>query len=384
MTDVKLSTVTKRFGEVTAVDGFDLEVASGESIVLLGPSGCGKTTLLRMIAGFEQPTEGAIRIGGSVVSGEGRFVPPDRRGLGMVFQSYALWPHMTVASNVAFGLTTRGRKRTRRMTKTEVSDAVDTALAKVQLPGFRDRYPHEISGGQQQRVALARALVVNPKVLLLDEPLSNLDTLLREEMRNEIRRIQQESGITMIYITHDRSEALGIADRIVSLRSGQVQQVGSPVELYRRPVSTFVAEALGPVNVISTRRRSDAPGHVELPTGQVLRAMTPEALGSQGDPRPRVTIRPHDVLVQAAPLGESHGKVIDAVFLGDEVDYTVALHESDEKVRAFARTTEPFSPGKPVRLEVTASEANVLIADGSARDATAGHADRAEKVTEAV
>ncbi|WRL62286.1 ABC transporter ATP-binding protein [Blastococcus brunescens] len=250
MSDLKIEGLCKAFGEALAVRDLDLHIESGESIVLLGPSGCGKTTTLRMVAGFERPTSGLITIGGTVVAGPGTFVPPDQREVGVVFQSYALWPHMTVNDNVGFGLTVRRRRKTLDGGRASIAGRVQAALEQVQLDGLGKRYPHELSGGQQQRVALARALVTQPRVLLLDEPLSNLDTRLREDMRLAIRNIQRESGVTMIYITHDRTEALALADRIVALKTGETQQIGPPEQLYQNPRNRFVALSLGPANFI--------------------------------------------------------------------------------------------------------------------------------------
>ena len=240
MTAITMTAVTKRFGATTAVDSVDVRIEPGELFFLLGPSGCGKTTLMRMIAGLLDPTEGRIQFGDRDVT----HLPTSQRNTALVFQSYALWPHMTVAQNVAFGLDVRkvdGEAKAQR---------VADALKAVRLGDYADRRPTQLSGGQQQRVALARALVVNPDVLLLDEPLSNLDAKLRLEMRTEIRRICTDTGITTIYVTHDQEEALSIADRIAVLRDGQIMQVGSPHEVYRSPRNRFVADFLGKANFI--------------------------------------------------------------------------------------------------------------------------------------
>lgn len=235
MLALRTSGLTKRYGDTVAVDAADLEVEAGELFFLLGPSGCGKTTLLRLIAGLTLPSAGSIYFGEREVAQ----VPANRREAAMVFQGYALWPHMTVAQNVAFGL------KVRRRPDAEVRRRVRQALATVQLEGLEQRKPNELSGGQQQRVALARALVVEPRVLLLDEPLSNLDAQLRLQMRGQIRQICKAAGITSIYVTHDQKEALSIADRVAVMQRGRVAQVGTPQQLYRRPASRFVAEFMG-------------------------------------------------------------------------------------------------------------------------------------------
>src|SRR5512132_2980557 len=238
---IEIQGVTKRFGAVTAVDRVDLTVADGELFTLLGPSGCGKTSLLRLLAGFYQPDGGTIRFGDRVVNG----LPPYERRIGMVFQNYALWPHMTVADNIGYGL------RLRKLPAPEVQARLGEGLRKVNLTGFETRYPGQLSGGQQQRVALARALVLNPDILLLDEPLSNLDAKIRVQVRAEIRKLQKELGITTIYVTHDQEEALTLSDRIAVFDHGNLLQIGPPQELYERPANRFIADFIGINNLVA-------------------------------------------------------------------------------------------------------------------------------------
>ncbi|MDR2769160.1 MAG: ABC transporter ATP-binding protein [Puniceicoccales bacterium] len=240
MVDIRVEGIVKKFGSVIALDGVNICVNAGELFFLLGPSGCGKTTLLRLLAGFYVPDEGKIFFGDREVSK----VPPHKRETGMVFQSYALWPHMTVAQNIAFGL------QQKKLPKKEIEEKVEETLISVKMEAFAHRKPNELSGGQQQRVALARALAVRPKCLLLDEPLSNLDAKLRTEMRTEIRRICKEFQLTTLYVTHDQAEALSIADRIAIFSKGHVEQIGSPLEVYRKPQNQFVAHFVGETNFI--------------------------------------------------------------------------------------------------------------------------------------
>ena len=363
LSDLKIEGLQKVFGEATAVRDLDLHIESGESIVLLGPSGCGKTTTLRMVAGFERPTSGQITIGGTVVAGPGVFVPPDQREVGVVFQSYALWPHMTVEDNVGFGLTVRRRRKTLVGGRASIAGRVQAALEQVQLDGLGKRYPHELSGGQQQRVALARALVTEPRVLLLDEPLSNLDTRLREDMRLAIRNIQRESGVTMIYITHDRIEALALADRIVALKAGETQQIGPPEQLYQNPRNRFVALSLGPANFIPATVQSWSPGPVvRLDTGQVVGVNTPPGFTRAPGDKALVCVRPPDLTLarQAAGDETAGGTVREAVFLGDETHYIVDVDGLPEPVRIVQRTLRPLDRGTRVTVLVEAGVGNLV------------------------
>jgi iron(III) transport system ATP-binding protein len=315
MTPIRIDDVGKRFGLTKAVDHVTLSIAGGELFFLLGPSGCGKTTLLRMLAGFVQPDSGDIHFGEQRITN----LPPRARGAGMVFQTYALWPHMTVAKNVAYGLQVRG------MGRAEVSERVERILKLVQMDGFGERRPNQLSGGQQQRVALARALVIEPRVLLLDEPLSNLDARLRDEMREEIRRLHQETRLTMIYVTHDQKEALALADRLAVMDRGRLVQVGTPAEVYDRPATCFVAGFLGDSNFVEgTIREADDPCTVDTPLGPLL--------GVPGNGRPApgsaavCSIRPHALVIgPAAGTGPNRiaAQVEQVAFLGELVHVRV-------------------------------------------------------------
>jgi iron(III) transport system ATP-binding protein len=251
MAAVELRGLTKRYGSLAVVDRVDLAVEHGSLVCLLGPSGCGKTTTLRLIAGFLEPDEGEIHVGAERLSAPGAVVPPERRNMSMIFQSYALWPHMTVAENVAYGL------KLRKLDRATIERKLAAILDTTHLRPLADRYPGELSGGQQQRVALARALIVEPETLLLDEPLSNLDANLREEMRFEVRRLHDEYRYTTVYVTHDQSEAMTTADLIAVMNAGKIEQAGSPEDIYDRPRSEFVARFIGSSNVIKGRVLDD-------------------------------------------------------------------------------------------------------------------------------
>jgi iron(III) transport system ATP-binding protein len=329
MAAVRLQGLTKRFGEgVAAVQDLTLEIRHGELLSLLGPSGCGKTTTLRLIAGFLAPDAGEIWLGDRRLSSPGDAVPPERRGMSMLFQSYAVWPHKTVAENVTYGL------KFRAVPRAEWLRRLRAALALVRLEGFADRYPGELSGGQQQRVALARALVVEPAILLLDEPLSNLDANLREEMRFEIRRLHEALQITTVYVTHDQAEAMVTSDRIAVMQAGGVEQVGTPLEVYERPATAFVAGFIGRTNLL--RGRIGANGRVACEGGLDLIAGT-------GREHPAgstvaVSIRPHTVALAPAAAASApsprledtrlnvfSGTVTRASYFGDAMDYQVAI-----------------------------------------------------------
>jgi len=314
--EVRLEGVVKRYGTTAALSGVTLEVQEGELFTLLGPSGCGKTTTLRILAGFVEPDEGDVVFDGASV----RRVRPAERGVGIVFQNYALWPHMTVFDNVAYGL------RLRRLPPAEVRRRVEEALERVGLPGFGGRTPGQLSGGQQQRVAVARALVLNPRLLLLDEPLSNLDAKVRARLRSEIRRLQQELRITTVYVTHDQEEAMVISDRIAVMRDGRVAQVGTPVELYERPADLFVADFVGTNNLLAGTVQAVRDGLAELKTPAGL--VAGRAVGRLEPGRPAVlAVRPESLRLRGgASAGPTlAGRVVLAQYLGSLIRYEVEV-----------------------------------------------------------
>jgi len=349
MSSITLHGLTKRFGLVTAVNRLDLEIREGELITLLGPSGCGKTTTLRMIGGFEIPDEGEIHFGERPVT----WLPPERRNIGIVFQSYALFPHMTVWHNVAFGL------QMRREPPPSIRQRVAAILDKVQLSGLGGRYPNQLSGGQQQRVALARALVTNPAVLLLDEPLANLDAKLREEMRFYIRQLQRDVGITTIYVTHDQSEAMVLADRIAVMRDGVLEQVGQAEEIYRRPSNAWVAEFIGLSNFIpgTVARRDDGRLVVQTSAGEFT--CTGDIDGSVF-----VCVRPEALHFDENGPNRLAGVVRERVFLGNLFDYRVE-GSNGLRLRVQSDPSQAFTPGTPVQLSFDPTDAWVIRAGQS-------------------
>jgi ABC-type Fe3+/spermidine/putrescine transport system ATPase subunit len=316
---IDIQNVTKRFGAMAAISEVNLAIQEGELFTLLGPSGCGKTTLLRLIAGFYAPDAGAILFDGQDVSN----VPPSERGIGMVFQNFALWPHMTVLENVTYGL------RLRRIGGAEIAARAGAVFEKVKLVGYGERYPGQLSGGQQQRVALARALVLNPKILLLDEPLSNLDAKVRVQVRQEIRKLQKELGITTMYVTHDQEEALTLSDRIAVFNQGKVCQVGPPKELYERPATRFVADFIGINNLIDGVVQAFEPQQarirVETPVG--LLSALPGKDTHVGD-KCVLCIRPENSNVGGQPGPDRNvvkGRITFAAYLGNSLRYDVEL-----------------------------------------------------------
>ena len=308
MAFLELTGIQKRFGDVAAVQNFDLAAEAGEFVSFLGPSGCGKTTTLRMIAGFERPTSGKIVVKGVDITNRA----PNQRNVGMVFQSYALFPNMTVADNVGFGL------KVRRQPKDQIRKRVGELLELIHLPDKAGRYPWQLSGGQQQRVALARALAIEPQVLLLDEPLSALDAKIRVTLRNEIRAIQRQLGITTVYVTHDQEEALSLSDRIVVMSEGRIEQTGTPFEIYNFPSTGFVARFVGTLNVVSAKVLDPTAGTLET-AGQPIRAAGPISGGHSGD-SVTVALRPEIISLGAREgMNQLSGVVDDVTFLGSIV-----------------------------------------------------------------
>jgi iron(III) transport system ATP-binding protein len=344
--NLRLDQVTKQFrqrggeGEVTAVDDVTLNIFDGEFVTLLGPSGCGKTTTLRLIAGFEAPTAGRIVLAGKDITNQ----PPNKRDMALVFQNYALFPHMSVFNNIAYGLQTRG------MPKNQIRENVDRALKLMELSGLQDRRPNQLSGGQQQRVALARSLVMEPRVLLFDEPLSNLDAKLRIQMRSEIHQLQRRLGVTSVYVTHDQVEAMALSDRVVVMNSGRIEQIGTPEEIYRSPVSRFVADFIGRANFIETYAENAENGRVTVsileqsvqipatfkanPGNKVLAMLRPEAL----------TLRQDPALMQVS--------IEQAMYLGSEIEYVVRAGDRQLViVENDPRASHIFQEGQTIGLD---------------------------------
>ncbi len=353
-----------RYGSVLAVENVSFVVNTGEQLTLLGPSGCGKTTTLRAIAGLEKPSAGVIRIGGQTVYDSERkiHVPAERRGLSMVFQSYAIWPHMTVFDNVAYGL------RVRRKSRSEIEEKVAQALGQVQMSAFASRRASALSGGQQQRVALARACAFSPSVLLFDEPLSNLDAKLRADMRVELRDLQHRLGITSVYVTHDLEEALAMSDRIVVMRAGCIEQIGSPTEIYNLPRNAFVADFVGSANLIRGRARPDlaAGAHFVLETdeGHLVQAL---AHGRAPGPEPTVSVRTvHLHLSATKPEGPNAWPVVvrRSVFQGDFTQVHVAWGGRELVVRAAALA--PLPEGSAAWLSVAPEHCVLLEREAAA------------------
>ncbi|BDF77373.1 ABC transporter, ATP-binding protein [Pyramidobacter piscolens W5455] len=335
MSSITLNEVTKSYGSVQVIRKFSSVFRDREFVTLLGPSGCGKTTMLRMIAGFEKPTSGEILIDDAVVSGRGQFVPPNRRNIGMVFQSYAVWPHMDVFDNVAYPLKIQG------LSRGEIKKRVFDILEAVHLTQYVKRLPNELSGGQQQRVALGRALVCNPRVLLLDEPLSNLDAKLRESMRFEIKDMQRRFGITVVYVTHDQTEAMAMSDRVIVFNKGAVQQMDTPTNIYRRPANQFVADFVGKINFI---RGAASDGRVDFPGGQWM------AYGGERRGPVVVAVRPEN-MVMRRDRGVLKGTLAKAYYLGDTNDCRVRIGDADVRVIAAGHTYGQIPEGEELWLD---------------------------------
>jgi iron(III) transport system ATP-binding protein len=339
-----------------AIGDLSLDIADGQFVTLLGPSGCGKTTTLRLIAGFIAPNAGTIHAGDRLVSSPGHAVPPEERGMGMVFQNYAVWPHKTVYENIVFGL------KLRKVAAREARRRVENALAMVNLTGLEGRLPSELSGGQQQRVALARSLVVEPGILLLDEPLSNLDAKLRERMRTELKELQRRTGITFVYVTHDQAEALALSDRIAVIHGGRLMQFGSPREVYNRPQNRAVADFMGLVNLLPAtvvaaegrraRVRIGSGWTIEVDTGTAV----PPGQGVE------LAVRPENIRLEPLARAEpphQPARVVEATFLGSVVDYQIAL-EDNTVLRVQAHPLDEFAVGEAVAVRLDAAHCTLF------------------------
>ncbi len=344
MSRLRLTGVSKRYGNFLAVDDIALELQSGEFVSLLGPSGCGKTTTLRMIAGFVDPSLGTIEMDGQILSSAAGSVPPDRRQMSMIFQSYAIWPNMTVEQNVAFGL------ELRKIARAEVKRRVGEMLEVVHMNHLADRYPAELSGGQQQRVALARAIVIRPSVLLLDEPLSNLDATLREEMRFEIRRLHDEFHVTTVYVTHDQAEAMVTSDRIAVMNHGRIEQVDNPRALYDKPKTRFVAGFIGRTNFIEglSDGRQIAFDGFALPHAAFERDVP-----SGG--KAVFSVRPHSMRLSESQPADGSASVgvvvVERAFLGEHWDYVVRPREGAVPLRVMASPMDDIPVGASAWLK---------------------------------
>jgi iron(III) transport system ATP-binding protein len=349
---VELRNLSKRYDELAVVDDVSLRIDHGLLVCLLGPSGCGKTTTLRLIAGFVEPTAGEILVGERVVSSAARSLPPEARNMSMIFQSYALWPHMTVADNVAYGLTLR------KLPREEIARKVLGILATTKLADLATRYPGELSGGQQQRVALARALIVDPETLLLDEPLSNLDANLREEMRFEVRRLHDQYRYTTVYVTHDQSEAMTTADLIAVMNAGKIEQFGPPEDIYTRPRSEFVARFIGSSNIV--KGKVLGAGHIMVAGVAISCTGAGLAAGNNA----AISIRQHEIDIDTAePAGERHNVlpavVVRNVFLGNSRDYMVEIDDSTQ-IRVVTSPEKNIVTGSKVWLRLPAERCRAL------------------------
>ena len=349
MAGVRLSRLLKTFGETVAVDNIDLDVPDGSLTTFLGPSGCGKTTTLRMVAGLETPSAGTISLGDEIVHGDGVHIPAERRRIGMVFQSYAVWPHMTVFDNVAYPL------KVRRMPRDELRRRTNAALKTVQLEELAGRFPAQLSGGQQQRVAVARAIVFEPRILLLDEPLSNLDAKLRVQMRIEIRELQQRLGVTTLYVTHDQHEALAISDQVAVMNHGEIVQLGSPQDIYERPVSKFVADFVGWTNFLPGKMNGN--GTVDV-LGETIDA---NSSGLAAGTDVYVTIRPEDVRIGTNGNGQEvtfNGDVRTSMYMGRNLMCEVAIGE--HVMQAHVPTSVAVKIGETVPISFDAGDMLIL------------------------
>lgn len=374
MGTIEITNLTKRYGDHHAVDALNLSIEDGQFITLLGPSGCGKTTTLRMLAGFIQPDEGTIAVDGRVLSSPENVVPPDERGMGMVFQSYALWPHKSVHQNVAYGL----RMQRPRLSRNEIRERVCAILETVSLPGYEERFPGELSGGQQQRVALARSLVTEPSILLLDEPLSNLDAKLRDKMREELQEIQRRTGITFVYVTHDQGEAMSMSDRIAVMRSGRLEQFAPPRQVYFRPSNVAVADFMGLINLVHGRVESFDASRAEVEVDLEFGVRLDLATAGGYEPAPgdqvRVAIRPEGITMRRQiETGDLlTAEVTHATMLGNLCQYVLDLDGTSLRVQTDNQME--LSCGERVALDIDPRQATAFPKE--VKDLTSAVKDR--------
>lgn len=367
MAGVAISGLSKSYGdssEMPAVSELTLAIGDNQFVTLLGPSGCGKTTTLRLIAGYMAPDAGTIHVDGRLVSSKDTLVLPEHRGMGMVFQNYAVWPHKTVFENVVFGL------RVRKVPNAKARELVDKALAHVNLSGFEKRMPNELSGGQQQRVALARSLVVEPEILLLDEPLSNLDAKLRERMRGELKQLQRRTGITFIYVTHDQAEALALSDQIAVIHDGKLQQFGTPHEVYAKPANRLVADFMGNVNLIPATVVTADAGKGAVLIGGELRIEIDLPPGAAVNTKVDIAIRPENVILgPQADKEASHAKarVTDRTFLGNFTEYYLTLASGDV-LRVQTHPRHQFAAGEMVSIAIDPAQISVFSTNDKTRN----------------
>ncbi|MCU9533079.1 ABC transporter ATP-binding protein [Streptococcus sp. CSL10205-OR2] len=351
MSEIIIKNAKKIYGDTTVIEDLNVVIPDGSLFTLLGPSGCGKTTLLRMIAGFNSIEGGDFYFGNERINQ----MEPSKRNIGMVFQNYAIFPHLSVKDNVAFGL------KQRKLSKEEMAERIDRYLKLMQIDQFRDRKPENLSGGQQQRVALARALAISPDVLLMDEPLSNLDAKLRIEMRQAIKEIQKEVGITTVYVTHDQEEAMAISDQIAVMYLGEIQQIGKPKELYHRPKNEFVATFIGRTNMISAQLvKQEEQAHLQFADGSSIPYPLLNHLDNQ---EVRVSVRPEEFVRDLD--GPIKATIKDSTYLGLNTEYILETPFSDRiQVTEESTLDEDFGPGDEIRLRINTSKINVFSADG--------------------
>lgn len=344
MIQAHLKGITKDFGGLRAVDSLNLDINKGEILAILGPSGCGKSTLLQLIAGLERPNKGYIRISGETVfsNNENIFISPNKRQIALVFQNYALWPHFNVFENIAYPL------KIKKFNKKQIKEDVMKAISLVKLDKKENRYPYELSGGEQQRVALARALVMEPKLLLLDESLSNLDAKLKEEMICEIKRIQKEMGLTIVHVTHDQNEAMSIADRIAIMNKGKLVQIGKPREIYNNPKTKFIASFIGKTNIINVRLRDDCSENIlELGNGIIFKNKINFCSNKK---QAVISVRPEDIKLSRTKKGMSKGKITSITYRGSITDYELKI--SDSILNVQTNSEENYNIGEEVWFDV--------------------------------